>query len=1010
MVVICQSENRIFSGFAQYIVHLNPNVMRLFLRLFAIFLPLVSILSSHSAFSQTPSSTPGGTITGSIRDGETGDVLRGATVQVLTTKKGAIADVKGTFTIKGVPAGTYSLRFNYIGFKPKTVEGFAVSDGQTATLNVNLESAVKKTEEVVVQAARINDNAAAILAQRKNAAQVSDGISEAEIKKLPDSDAGQALRRVSGVTLSEGKFVFVRGVSERYNNTTLNGTGLSSTEPDKKAFAFDMFPAEFLQSASVAKSFTPDLPGNFVGGLVQLNTVDFPQAFSIRASVSGSFNDNVNLKQGAFQTYPGGATDWLGIDNGLRALPSSVPTNRFEMDKLRSDANAFLNGNQSLQAASDKWLGLGKAFSSSTWERQGITAAPNLGFGLSFSNLFTVADNDFGVIASLTYNNSYSINTMSRLANGAYDAVNKAFSTRFEFDGSQSTRSVNWGGLLNLAYKLGASSSISWKNIYNRSSDDEVIYLEGNDAIPRDVRLTSYQFVQKELISTQLGGEHTIEATNLLVDWRIGYSRSTRDEPDFRRLRYSRNKGSSAPYIADISISPQGDGTQAGRFYSGLFENVVTGGFNASVPFADNTAKIKGGAFFENRNRSFKARSLTIIQSSAISSRYEPIGEDLRTLSPENLLSPDVYGANGLAISEDSKATDSYEASERLIAGYAMADVGIALGETQLKIIGGVRVEGNAQILTSPYSFKPNSNEPDSLITTNLTTLDFLPSLSLLWKANATTNLRLSASQTLTRPSLREFAPFSFYDFQTLSVVRGNPNLKRALVQNFDIRYEFFPRSGEVLSVGVFYKTFIDAIENTIAPTPGEIELSFQNANGIAYNYGVELELRKALDFISADFSNFLVNANVALINSEITVQQGLVTDKRTMQGQSPYSVNIGLSYNEPNTRSSFNLAYNIAGEKIVQVARIGAYNEAQYYKDIENSSNAGRKNPHVYELPRSVIDFSFIQPLFDNALEIKFAVRDILNQALVREQFNKRVESNIRGRSFSIGISYRFR
>lgn len=987
--------------------------MRLLLRFFVIVFSLASLMMPASSliFAQTP--TAGGTIIGTIRDGESGEVLRGATVQILTTKKGAIADVKGTYSIKGVPAGTYSLRFNYIGFKPKTFEGVVVSDGQTVSLNAVLESSIKKTEEVVVQSSRVNDNAAAILSQRKNAAQVSDGISEAEIKKLPDADAGQALRRVSGVTLSEGKFVFVRGVSERYNNTTLNGAGLSSTEPDKKAFAFDMFPAEFLQNASVSKSFTPDLPGNFVGGLVQLNTVDFPEAFSIRASVSGSFNDNVTLKSNSFQTYPGSTTDWLGIDNGLRALPASIPANRNEMDRLATQTKSFLNGDQSLQAASDKWLSLGKAFNNNTWERQSMTASPNVGFGLSFSNLFTVAENDFGIIASLTYNNSYAINDMSRLANGAYDATKKSFSTRYEFAGSQSTRSVNWGGLLNLAYKLGANSSISWKNIYNRSSDDDVIYLEGYDNLPRDVRLSSFQFVQKELISTQLSGEHTIgEATNLLIDWRIGYSRSTRDEPDFRRLRYSRNKGATdAPFIADISALQQGDGTQAGRFFSNLFENVLTGGVNVSIPLADQ-AKLKGGAFFENRNRSFKARSLTIIQSSAISpSRYQPIGEDLRSLEPQNLLDADVYGANGLAISEDSKPTDSYEASERLIAGYVMADVPLALGDMQWRIIGGVRAESNSQVLNSPYNFKPNSNTPDSLINTNLTTLDLLPSLSLMWKVNASTNLRLSASQTLTRPSLREFAPFSFYDFQTLAVVRGNPNLKRALVQNFDARYEFFPRGGEVLSVGVFYKTFINAIENTIAPTPSEVELSFQNANGIAYNYGVEFEIRKSLDFISQDLSNFLFNANLALINSDITVKQGLVTDRRSMQGQSPYSVNISLSYNEPNSRSSFNLAYNIAGEKIVQVAQIGAYNESQYYKDIESTPNpAARKNPHVYELPRSVIDFSFIQPLLDNALEVKFSVRDILNQALVREQFNQRTESNIRGRTFSLGISYRLR
>ncbi len=962
-------------------------------------LALLVAVSASLLSQQPPPATATGTLSGKVSDAATGDVLRGATVFIVGTKKGGIVDVKGTYSVKAIPVGTYSVKINYIGFKQKTVDNVEIKANQTFQMDVVLESAIKKTEEVVVEVKRLNDNAAAMLAQRKNATQVSDGISEAEIKKLPDSDAGQALRRVSGVTLSEGKFVYVRGVSERYNSTTLNGAGLSSTEPDKKAFAFDMFPAEFLQNANVAKSFTPDLPGNFVGGLVQLNTIDFPEAFAIRVNVSSSFNDNVTFKSNNFQSYEGGGRDWLGMDDGTRALPANIPANRYEMDKLSSQAKSFFKGgNTANQSDAERWASLGQAFNSSTWKRNTMTAAPNTGFGVSFSNIFNVADNDFGIIASLTYSNAYSINLMERLANGGYNDGLKDFSTKFKFEGTQSTRSVNWGGLLNLAYKLGGSNSISLKNIYNRSSDDEVIFLEGFDDLPKDVRLVSYQFVQKELISTQLSGEHTVgEGTNLLFDWRLGYSRSTRDEPDFRRLRYSRDRGTNDPYVADISPLQQGDGTQAGRFFSNLKENVVTGGANITLPLNQNQVKLKGGVFFENRNRDFTARSFTIIQSHVVTNGAY-LNDNILTSDPAAIFKASNFGRDGLGISEDSKPTDSYTAKEQLYAGFAMIETPFTIGDSEWRFVGGLRVESNSQNLASPYSFKPNSNTPDSLIATNRSTLDLLPSLNLLYKISTATNLRFSASQTLTRPTLREIAPFSFYDFQTLSVVRGNPTLKRALIKNFDMRYEIFPEAGEVISVGAFYKIFTDAIENTITPTSSGVEKSFANAEGNATNYGVEFELRKGLAFLSSDLSNFLFNANLALVSSDITVKQGTkVQPSRSMQGQSPYSLNIGIYFTDPNAKTSINVAYNISGKKIAEVGLAGSWNE-------------GSLSSHTYELPRSVIDVSVIQPLFENAFEIKFAVRDLLNMAQVREQFGKQIESNVRGRNFNLSFAYRFR
>jgi TonB-dependent receptor len=933
-------------------------------------------LFAQSASNAAPQAAVG-TISGKVSDAEGGDILRGATVQVLDTKKGAYTDVKGTYSIKGLAAGKYTLKFNFIGYTSKTVQDVEVKAGETAQLNIVLVSAVKKTEEVVVSVKRVNDNAAAGLAQRKNAAQVSDGISEAEIKKLPDSDAGQALKRIPGVTLVGDKFIYVRGVSERYSNTTLNGAALTSTEPDKKAFAFDMFPAEFLQNANVAKSFTPDLPGNFAGGLVQLNTIDFPERFFLKASISTSYNDNVTLQSNRFSTYEGGSRDWLALDDGTRSLPTSAPANRRATDALLRKA-----GDPNDNDGAANWVELGQSFNSNVWKQRQISAPVNAGIGLAFATPITLGDNEeLGIVANLNYNNAYSINTMSR--NGILASGERQFTT----DGQQATQSAGWGGLFNLALKFGGNSSITFKNIYNRSMDNEVVALDGSDVGQnRDRRYYSAQFVEKTLYSGQLGGEHTFTALgNSLLDWRVGYSSSRRDEPDFRRLRYSRTLGNmNEDFRADIQATQQGDGTIAGRFYSGLSDVLSTGSFNFTLPL-ENNIKLKTGYLFERRDRSFGARSMTIILARAILTDV-PTNLDL-TQSPGTLLSKDNFRGDGLGISEDSKPSDAYTADETLHAGYLMGDVPFQIGDLDLRIIGGVRVESNIQRLNS-------FDDQGSPIQRSPAFFDILPSLHLVYKVTKDANIRLSATRTLSRPSLREFAPFAFFDFQSQSRVAGNPNLIRSLINNFDVRYEWFIAPGEVFAVSGFYKTFENAIEETIQPG-SVIARTFTNASGIASNYGMEVEFRKTFGFIAPALESLSFNGNVALINSSLTISQGTVTETRQMWGQSPYSINAGLSYVIPDIGTSFNVGYNRFGQRIVQVAQLGVY---------ETRNGA---SPHVFELPRDVVDISIMQSF--GGLDIKFLVRDLLNQELVWEQIGTRIATNLRGRTFSVGLSYRF-
>lgn len=934
--------------------------------------------------------TTSGTISGRITDGSTNEGLPRATAIIIGSKKGAVSDPKGRYTIKNLTPGKYdSLKFSYVGYVSKIVTNVEVKAGQTTTINVVLQPNKLQVQGVVKTANRITENQAAVLNERKNAAQVSDGISKEEIKRLPDADAGQALKRVSGVTVVGDKFVYVRGVGDRYNNTTLNGVALTSTEPDKKAFAFDMFPSDLLEQANIAKSFTPDLPANFAGGLVQLSTVEFPDAFSVKLSVSSSANSNVSFRDNAFIRAGGTPNTFLGLDNGARTnLPSDMPKDRREMSALLSAVrNPFDTTN-----AAERWTRISRSFNNANWAREQTSInLPNGSFSLSYSNLLQIADNDFGIVGSVNYSNSWNINSIAR--NGILADRSEWFSNQ----GINAGRSVNWGGLLNLAYRLGENSTLTLKNVYNHSMDDDAVALSGQDKVQFfDLRQISFQYVEKNLFSSTLGGDHTLDVFGATsrFDWKAGYSRSQRDEPDFRRFRYARTTPqpgeTGEAFSSDIpNYTPlsQGDGTRAGRFFSTLNDDAYSASLNLKVPISDFNLKL--GGLYEQRQRDFKARSFTYVPgpNNSLDFAVFTSPDSVLYVNPSGIFRDSSFGVNGIGISEDSRLADAYDAQEHLVAAYVMGDFPLEIASLPLRVIAGARVEDNTQEL---HSFDLS----DKPVEVNLHTTDVLPALSLLAKVSNEMNLRASASQTLARPSLREFAPFTFYDFATQSQVQGNPNLQRSLIQNYDLRWEWFPAPGEVVSASVFYKNFKNAIEETIYLEQSNVARTFTNAKSNALNYGLELELRKNFDFLGEYMQNMMINLNYSRVFSEIEVIQGGTTDRRPIWGQSPYSFNAGLYFVEPSLGATFNLGYNVSGKRIVLV---GLRNSYQF------------DDPHTYELPRDVVDFSYIQKLGD-AFEAKLVVRDLLNQAQIWQQGGVTVASNLRGRTYTLGFSYKLK
>ena len=903
----------------------------------------IVMLMAASLFAQTT-----GQISGKVMDANNGEALIGANALIEGTALGAAVDVDGNYLIRNVPAGTYTVKFSLVGYAAKTVNTVVVAAGQTAKLDVVLKEETIQGEAVVVEATAILNSENSVLQQQRKAATIGDAVAAEQIKRAPDATTGDALRRVTGVSIVDNKYVYVRGTSERYNNTLLNGAQLSSTEPDKKAYAFDTLPSNLLENTVISKSFTPDLPGNFSGGLVQINTIEFPEKLTIRFSATGAYNSASTSND--FKTYEGSKWDALGIDDGTRELPSAV------------NGQKVISSNYSKSELQN----IGRSFNN-IWGVSNQKAAPNSSYMLSVGSSMPLFGRTLGYIGALSYRNSFDRISIER------NDYNFDGTPQFEYRGDEYRNSVLWGGMMNLSYKLGDFHKLSLKNLYNRAADDEVVQLRGNYYDAGSERInTGLRFVARSTYSGQLIGEHAFpRLAGLQWDWRATYSVSERDEPDYRRVIYSRGMGApDDPFVANLSFVA--NPASGGRFFAKL--NDDNKGLASDFSLQVSQAKVKLGGAFNRVDRDFTARLFAFKTTSQTDSRL--LYSALDTLFASNHI-----GGNGFEIDEITNKSDKYDASERLAAGYFMIDVPFQLWQRSLRLIAGARVESNNQKLNS-------FDLQDRPVHVDLNNTDILPSVNLTYNLSDATNIRAAFSQTVSRPEFRELAPFAFFDFSTVSVIYGNPDLRRALVRNFDMRFEMFPNVGEILSASIFYKNFTDAIEEVIVPTT-ELTRSFGNADK-ARNYGFEVEMRKSLKFVSGNLSNFSATGNYSWIQSEVDLKGSalaIAKSKRRLQGQSPYTINLGLLYNNSHG-SSVSVLYNRFGKRIAQVGSL--------YDD------------DILEMPRDLIDFTVAQN-FGERYELKLTAKDVLRHEQKFFQADRQVKGNQKGSTYSVGLSLKF-
>lgn len=904
-----------------------------------------------------------GSIAGKVTDKKTGEELIGVSISIEGTSFGASSDIQGDFKIGNLKAGSYTVNVSYVGYVKKVFTGVEVAAGKATTINATIEESTKQLNEVVVQAELKKENANSLLIQQKNSLSVSDGISADLIKKSPDATTSDVMKRVSGATVQDNKFAVIRGLNDRYNSAYINGAPLPSTEADRKAFSFDIFPSNMLANMTITKTATPDLPGDFAGGLITINTRDIPDEKFLSLSLGSSIHSITTFKEG--YSYQGGKTDWLGLDDGTRAIPGGLPGRR-----------------QYEQATSDQKLEYSNKFNDN-WSLKKVNSfAPNTNFQVSGGNKYKFGQkNEFGFIVSLSHSNSFRFSEVERnLYQFEFDASNRKIANTKLYGYTDSTykREVLVGAMLNFAMKLGSNNKFFFKNAYTINSEDQTTQRWGannlND-VPNYENKTAYFFQQNLLLTNQLGGEHFITATKMKVKWVLNYNNIQRDIPDFRRFTRATtmndNTNELNPYTAQIGAGV--DLTQNGRLYTKMNEQLYSGGADVQMPVGMLSGKkvkteFKVGGFYQLRERDFEAAVYGHKINYNDPRAFNIVGQGLDSIFRKGNLIKDIF-----YIDERINPQDKYKASSRLTAAYAMFTNRLW---SRTRVVYGVRMESYNQRLSSLGS-------SGDTIDLNTTVTDFLPSVNFAYELTSKTNIRLAYFKSVARPEFRELAPFIFYDFNLNFEVGGTPTLQRTSINNYDFRIEHFLGEGQLVSFSLFYKTFTNAIEPSFLILGGGSYRMGYTSTTNAANRGFEIELRK--DFREADkwfgtkfMKNFMFNANYALIKSEVDLSKAssnVVSEdalKRPLQGQSNFLLNMGLNYTDPKTEIGVNLLYNKIGRRIFTV------------QDVSGAL------PNVWENPRDVIDLS-VSKRFFKRLDVKATLGDLLAQDLVFYQDNNK-------------------
>ena len=819
----------------------------------------LTLLASASSASAPAWAQGTGIVAGEVSDQNLAITLPGVPVEVVGTTEVAYTDLDGRFRLE-LPVGSHQLRIVMAGYAEQTV-AVEVVDGQLTPVEVALTSNVF-AEEVTVSAATIeadSSTAAAQMMMRMRAPAVQDNIGAIEMSANNDSNAADAMQRVTGVSVVEGQSVFVRGLGERYSNTTLAGAMLPTTEPDRRVVPLDLFPAGLIDSVQVSKTYTPDKPSQFAGGLVEIVPMKLPDATSFEISTGGGWNSLTTGTMGL--GYAGGTTDWAGYDDGARALPAGFPTRKV------TRAGRFARG---LGFTSEDLERLGEQFSN-VWD----PVRQELPLDQSYNVLFGGRFGGLGVVATLRHSQSsqYSTEEQSFFKVGAGGEIER-FNGPYDFEITEQAGTV--GGVLNVAYQFTPNQRLYVDNFLTHVGTNETRTFEGyNDDAGNDIRNQRLFWVEEQILSHHIGGDHLFPAlSNSRVDWKVAISGANRDEPDLREVLYESDPARQAFVLADESQSGL-------RQFNDLVDDTVEVALNWSALFQQwngFASQVKFGGGHIDRSRDFQSRRLRFVPRTLsggfggfslanprLPARLGGVqenagGVDL-SLPAQQLFSVENIG-NAFELKEETRGTDRYDASQEVTSFYGMVDLPLA---ASWRLVTGARIEQFTQDVATLDPFAGTIDQQSADVQrASLDETDIFPAVNLVYAVRTDQNVRVGYSQTVNRPEFREVSPFEFTDVVGGRAIVGNPNLNQSLIQNLDLRWEWFPGAEEVFAASFFYKQFDDPIERTVEPT-AQLRTSFTNAD-TAKNAGLELEARKLFG------SYVLGGVNYTYVDSEVTL------------------------------------------------------------------------------------------------------------------------------------------
>ncbi|RAV30409.1 TonB-dependent receptor [Sinomicrobium soli] len=924
-------------------------------------------------------SAQSGTVTGKIMDGEFNDVLPFANVVLKGAATGATSDFDGIYSLE-LEAGSHTLVFSFLGYETKEITGVEIIPGKTVELNVTLTPSSTTLEEVVVTTTSRKNTEASVLGLQKNSVTLLDGLSSEGIKKTGASDIASAVKRVPGVSVQEGKYVYVRGLGDRYTKSILNGMDIPGLDPDKNTVQMDIFPTNILENLIVQKSAAAELPADFTGGVVNIITKDFPSSKQMSFSVSGGLNPDMHFKDN-YLTYEGGNTDFLGFDDGTRKLPVSSNLNI----PIPPSDNGTLEG-------------ISRSFDRNMGTKQ-KSSMPNLGLSFSYGNQFNLNNgNTLGVIASLDYKNTTSF--YENFDEGVYQKRNEADEYEMRYDrrrvGDLGINNVLLSGLAGLSYKTGRSK-YRFNVLHLQNGESQASLYNQATNISNQIRVTKHylEYKQRSVTNLLFSGKHSSEDASFTTEWSVAPTRASIQDKDARLTTFIPNDDGTYRISSDAGYPV--------RLWRDLVENNIVGKIDFTKNFSlfDRKSVLKFGGLYSYKQRDYG------IYSYDIGIRTVPgefgtgdfNGDPNAILAPENIWTPETnYGSY---IRGNPQPANTFDASQNTGALYISGEFKPL---DKLRTVVGLRGEYFTHIFTGQNS--DGTRELDNETVSD--NFDLFPSANLIYELNDNMNLRGSYSRTIARPSFKEKSLVEISDLLTGLIFIGNLDLVPSKIDNLDLRWELFGQDAQMFAISGFYKYFKNPIEivayNSTAPT----NYTPRNSPS-AEVMGLELEARKHFGFITDGLKDLSLNLNVSLIDSKIDMAQEeyearslypkegeTIEKERELQGQSPYLINIGLNYKKDEIGLESGLFYNVQGKTLEVVGSAGL-------------------NPDVYTMPFNSLNFNFSKTLGkEQRSKISIKADNLLgdDRQSQYEAFraeNQNFSFRSPGREFSIGYSYSF-